>query len=369
MLNIIILGEEYWFEQPGTMFTEATFLLNRLLANKDPRFNYIIIKNPRELIKTINEVKNIRALFLFQDVISDCYLNSMTINEMITYLKNLIKKGTYIYPPVQIINTFASKRYNNTLLEIFEYASLPKTRVVHYKKYKQSEEHKLIAYLWKNVKEMWESFDKVVIKKGYSYEGKQVKIFDKHKITSLRHFKANAFKLNYKTFWGRTENSMRIDISTDRYYILQGFNKIITKRDNEYRVFFHNGRPKYIAKGDDIPNTCTKDCKDTPLLVQVLKFAKKLYQEYISLIWKFDRLPILFRIDVSYALDPIFQDQYSIKIDGFDTMVRLYANELEIDPTSFFYNKFICNNDPSFSSQKIQENMAKYINKYIKSLP
>ena len=65
MKNIIILGEEYWFENPDPKFAEATFLLNKLNKEKDKRFNYIIIKHPAELIIKINEIKpeNIRALF------------------------------------------------------------------------------------------------------------------------------------------------------------------------------------------------------------------------------------------------------------------------------------------------------------------
>ncbi len=98
---------------------------------------------------------------------------------------------------------------------------------------------------------------------------------------------------------------------------------------------------------------------------EVIKFAKKMFKSYIPLFWK---LPILFRVDVSYAVDPEFQDKHSINVDGFTKPVRLYANELEIDPTSFFYNPFKCNSDEKFSSKEIQKNMAKYITKYIREL-
>ena len=85
--------------------------------------------------------------------------------------------------------------------------------------------------------------------------------------------------------------------------------------------------------------------------------------------WKLPRLPILFRVDVSYAVDPEFQDKYSINVAGFSNPIRLYANELEIDPTSFFYNPFKkCKSDETFSSKEIQKNMAKYITKYIREL-
>jgi hypothetical protein len=222
--------------------------------------------------------------------------------------------------------------------------------------------------MYKVVEKLFKIFQKIVIKKGYSYEAKQVKIFNRDNIVDFYDFRHKVRTLNYKEFWGKKINAINMDKGIDRYYIIQGFNKIVTKRKNEYRVFFHNGRAKYIAHGDKIPNYCLTNKENSDLLVKIIKFAKKLFKDYIKIVWTQDRLPILFRIDVSYAIDPEFQDEYSIKIDGFDTPVRIYANELEIDPTSFFYNRFICTNDETFTSQKIQENLAKYLNKYIKSL-
>ena len=53
--------------------------------------------------------------------------------------------------------------------------------------------------------------------------------------------------LNYKKFFGIGSNAIYQDIGVNRYYIIQGFNKIVTKRQNEVRVFFHNGVAKYTA--------------------------------------------------------------------------------------------------------------------------
>jgi hypothetical protein len=364
--TIIILGEEYWFEKVNTIFTEATYLLKKLKKYQDKRFNYEIIKTPTELLPIINkiQIQNIRAIFLFQDVISDSYLNNKTINEMINYLNYLQSNNIFIYPPPNIINNFGSKKYN---YYIPKWAQLPYTKTVFFKNYNPSDEYKIYKTLWFNLNQLWIHFNKVVIKKGYSYEGKQVITFNKENIKDFKEFKNKAFKLNFKNFWGRKLNANSIDKDTDRYYIIQPFNKIITKRENEYRVFFHNGIPKYIAKGDRIPNVCTNDINNN-LVYHVIKFAKKLYKEYIPTIWKLDRQPILFRIDVSYAIDPNLQDEYSINIDGFDTSIRLYANELEIDPTSFFYNAFECKTLNNFSSKLIQKNFAKYLIKYIYSL-
>lgn len=372
MKNIFILGEEYWFAKKNELYTEATYLLTSLEFHRQKnKYNYIILKNPKELITKINElqINTIRAIFLFQDVLSDSYLNNKTILEMKNYLYELHNKGVYIYPPINVIDNFGSKRYNIDLNKKLSWASLPHTKVYYVMNYNSNkDEPKIHSDLFKIVEKMWIIFNKVVIKKGYSYEGRQVKTFDKKKIKDFYHFRNIAKTLNYKNFWGVKTSSMEIDNGITRYYIIQGFNEIVTKRQNEYRVFFHNGKPKFIAFGDKIPNTCIKDGKTKPLEKAVIDFSIRLFKTYIPLFWKEKRLPILFRIDVSFAVDQEFQDEHSINIDGFESPIRLYANELEIDPTSFFYNPFICSCDESFSSKKIQKNMAKYITKFIRKI-
>ena len=372
MKNILILGEEYWFAKNNKLFTEATYLLTSLEFHRHKnKYNYIILQNPKELIAKIDELKinTIRAIFLFQDVLSDSYLNNKTILEMKNYLYELYNKGIYIYPPINVIDNFGSKRYNIDLDKKLNWASLPHTKVYYVMNYNSTkDENKIYSDLFKIVEKLWVIFNKVVIKKGYSYEGKQVKTFDKEKINDFYHFRNIAKTLNYKNFWGIKSSSMEIDNGITRYYIVQGFNKIVTKRKNEYRVFFHNGKPKFVAFGDKVPNTCIKDGENKPLEKAVIDFSIRLFKAYIPLFWKEKRLPILFRIDVSYAVDQEFQDEHSINIDGFDSPIRLYANELEIDPTSFFYNPFICSCDESFSSKKIQKNMAKHITKFIRKI-
>ena len=112
MKYIIILGEEYWFEQQSNpkLFVEASYLLERLKKRRDRRFEYIILSNPHQLLNTISKIgnENIRGLFLFQDVLSDANLNGFTIFEMKKYLYNLKNNGIYIYPPIKK-STFLQK--------------------------------------------------------------------------------------------------------------------------------------------------------------------------------------------------------------------------------------------------------------------
>lgn len=386
---IIILGEEYWFKNPqDEKYIEATYLLQYLEKNHDPRFEYKILSNPSQLTPLINNVgiENIKGLFLFQDVIADSYLNNMTLLEMQQYLTFLNSK-IYLYPPLGVTNIFSSKKYYGKLVDDIKFASLPGSKVYFYKNYDSSMEYAIKLKLYKVILQMWGTKDKVVIKKGHSYEGKQVQVFKKDKIMSdIKEDKRNIDdekkiknaifkrlnKLNYKKFWGVQTNSMDIDKGADRYYIVQYYNEIVTKGKNEYRVFFLNGVAKYITNGGWVANLCINGNDRTPIQREAIKFAEKLYKIYIKRIWNLKTEPILFRIDVSYAVDPIFQDRYSQHVEGFEDKIRIYANEMEIDPTSFLYNSFECDRETQhgilFSGENIQIEMGKLINKYIKTI-
>ena len=385
---ILILGEEYWFDVPDNIhYKEATSLLNSLEANKDPRFEYKIMRTPSELTKIINNVgiENIRGLFMFQDVIADSYLNNMTLFEMKNYLTFLNTK-IYLYPPLGITDIFSSKKYYRTLVDEIKFAALPKSKVYYFENYERNMEFRIQKKLYRVILDFWKEFDKVVVKKGYSYEAKQVQVFNKkttydeanasenpnkEKIIKNIIFKRLS-KLNYKNFWGIESNAMTIEQGIDRYYIVQGFNKIVKNRNNEYRVFFLDGIPKYVSNSGWTANICIENKNTTPIQKAVIDFAVKLYSVYIPKIWKLRTKPILFRIDVSYAVDPIFQDEYSQYVEGFENKIRIYANEMEIDPTSFLYNEFKCENEfqygIKYTGENIEIEMANLINKYIKSI-
>jgi hypothetical protein len=281
------------------------------------------------------------------------------------YLINL--KNIFIYPPVEIIDIFGSKKYNLTLNEQLIEAQLPHTEVLKYPNYQNTpkDDNMIFTYLFKTATKLLQKFEKIVIKKGYSYEGKQVITFTRDDIKNFNDFRYKAYKLNFKNFWGIKQDSKSLDKNIDRYYIIQGYNQTIIDRKNEYRVFFYNGEPKYIAHGHKFSNYCTIN-NDSILVNKIISFAQSVFQKYIKIIWKLDKMPILFRIDVSYAIDPLFQDDNSIKINN-DT-IRLYVNEMEIDPTSYFYNNFTCKDHDEFSSEEMQIEMAKYLTKYINSL-
>ena len=103
-------------------------------------------------------------------------------------------------------------------------------------------------------------------------------------------------------------------------------------------------------------------------MIEILRFAKQTYKEFLPLFWKNKEPPIILRLDVSYAVDKEFHDKYAHDIEGFDSKVRIYINEIEIDPTHYFYNNIICKSNQEINSKTLQEIVGDSINKYIKKL-
>lgn len=409
---IIIIGEEYWFDVKYQQkrwkeeFEKSKYLL-KTLRNNDSKYEYKILNGPKNLVKNIEEIgyDNVRAIFFFHDVFSDSILNNMTIREIKDYLRNLQKKyNIFMYPGIDNTLLFASKKYYDILTKKLPHTILPKSQVLQYKDYSGYKDEKVILRkLYKMSKEMLKDFEKIVIKKGFSYEGKQVKVITRELISDYGDFTSIARRLNLKKFWGIKSNAIDMDVGMDRYYILQGFNTKVTSEFNEFRVFFINGKATYVTWKDNFDNLCTNDItknineeiiisnkgsnmidiknydvkgEEMPkvpikkeinksLLIEVLRFAKKTYEEFLPLFWKYDDKPVLLRLDISYATEPQFLDKHAIDIEGFDTKVRLYINEIEIDPTNYFYNNLLCKKNKEINNRYLQELFGKVINRYI----
>ena len=206
--NVIILGEEYWFEiKTKTInFVEAKYLLEQL-ENND-KFNYFILKNPGELLEKIDELgrDQIYAIFLFQDVLSDSFLNKIPIFKMKKLIKNLVKKDNInVYPGIDVTDMFGGKKYYDILVKKIPYSALPHSEVVVLKNFNAETDNKnLTKLLYSKSKEMLKKFDKIIIKKGYSYEGKQVQFIDHDIINDKSKFKEKVDKLDKKIFWSQS---------------------------------------------------------------------------------------------------------------------------------------------------------------------
>lgn len=399
---VLILGEQYWFENKKEYIVRSSILLNALNGMK--KYKVIISNNPIEFFNKIKKLdkKRIKLIFLFQDIIGDSFLNKININTMYKYLINLRKKYKIIfYPGIEETNYFSSKKYYHTLLNKMYYSVLPHTHVLEIKKFIKSD----LTFLLRRIKficdKLIKKFDNIVIKKGYSYNSIQVAIIDKEEVDSIDKLSKTLLSLEKKDSFDITDNALKWELDTNRIYIIQGYNNIINESDfGEYRVFFIDGKPKYISWGDDFPNLCIDDVQkqtifkynindndtsvnnllnlnngkslniiDPEISKYVIKFAKKVYSDFIKIFWKKKnkvKHPIIFRIDISWTSNKHFQDSNSVYLKNSKKRIRLYVNELEIDPTHFFYNNFICKRNNLINSANIQREVSKLIINYIR---
>lgn len=416
---IIIIGEEYWNEvkfewdilqnkivKEVRQFNEAKYLLETLNKNKT-KYEYKLLNGPKNFIDTIKELgpENIRAIFYFHDVFSDSILNKFTVNQMMTFLKDIENKyNIFMYPGLDNTFLFASKRYYKTLIEKLPHTVLPHSKVyVKYDYQGYKDEKEINTKLFLTSKYLLKDLNKIIIKKGHSYEGKQVAIITREDVKKFSDFYEKIRRINKKEFWGIRSSAIDNEIGIDRYYILQGYNSVIAlTKFNEYRVFFINGKALYISWADEYQLLCIDDVdrddeinisnvntniinyyynndgdrikKDRHktilklnknLLIEVLRFAKKTYKEFLPLFWTGVDPPILLRLDISYAIDDKFIDEHAINIEGFNSKVRLYINEIEIDPTNYFYNNIVCKKNKKITDEYLEKIFGESINNYI----
>jgi hypothetical protein len=245
-------------------------------------------------------------------------------------------------------------------------------------------------------------FKKIIIKKGYSYNEEQVTVINNDVLTDFPYFKKRILELDKKNFFGVKTDAKKWEKNMDRYYIIQGFNKIITKSYNEYRVFFINGKPYYVAWDDETPIQCVSDMDKSKINIykirkrttlkqdynlintnkrslkkikkfnleisnEIIKFSVKVFNDFLKYFWinKKTKYPILFRVDVSWAEDKLFQDKYSINLETLDKKIRLYVNELEIDPTNHLYSDMVCQTNYQINTKYIQKELGNLILNYI----
>ena len=151
--NIIILGEEYWFniKTKNYNFVEAKYLLEQLEDNN--KYNYYILKNPGELLKKIKELgnDNIYAIFLFQDVLSDSFLNKITIYKMKKFIYKLSKNyNINVYPGIAVTDMFGSKKYYQILVDKMPYSALPHSIVIEMKNFNAKNDNNKLEKILKN---------------------------------------------------------------------------------------------------------------------------------------------------------------------------------------------------------------------------
>jgi len=405
---VLILAEEFWFETTivnKLKTSQIDYLLNKL--QQESKYNFIIIKEPSNFIKTIDKIgkKNISFIFLFQDIISDSYLNNIPMKKIINYCKDLEKNNTIFYPGIEVTNMFASKKYYKILSEKISYSVLPHSITLKIKNFNNKNDiENTVLKLYNISKKMLLKFNKIIIKKGYSYNEEQVTVINNDIVNNLQKFTKRILDLDDKDFFDVKTDAKKWEKDMNRYYIIQGFNHVISKTKNEYRVFFINGIPYYVGWDDETPIQCVSDIDKSKVNIykirkyktleqvynynlintdthtlkklerfnleignKIINFSIKVFDDFLKYFWKNKKTkyPILFRIDVSWAEDKLFQDKYSINLETLNKKIRLYVNELEIDPSTLLDNNMVCQTNDQINVKYIQKELGNLILNYI----
>ena len=405
---VLILAEEFWFKTTiinKVTKTEINYLFNKL--QQESKYNFIILKTPFNFIKTIDKLgkNNISFIFLFQDIISNSYLNELPMKKIINYCKDLEKNNTIFYPGIEVTNMFASKKYYKILTDKMKYSILPHSITLEIKNFNNKNDiESTVLKLYDISKKMLLKFKKIIIKKGYSYNEQQVTVLNTDVLNNISSFTKRILGLDDKDYFDTETDAKKWEQNMNRYYIIQGFNNIISSTINEYRVYFINGIPTYVGWDDETPTQCVSDMDKSKINIykirkyktkkqlydynlintdidileklsqinleignKIIKFSVKVFNDFLKYFWKNKKTkyPILFRIDVSWAEDSLFQDKYSINIKTLDKKIRLYVNELEIDPSTLLDNQMVCQTNYQVNTKYIQKELGNLILNYI----
>jgi len=401
--KILILAEQFWYEDKKDDIVESNILLTLLENMKE--YEVIIFNNPSKFYNYLkkSEKNKIKYIFLFQDILSDSWITGVTLDNMYKYLINLRDRNNIVfYPGIENTDLFASKKYYKILKDNMYYSVLPHTEIIEVKNFTEND----FLFIVKKFKficdKLLKKFNKIVIKKGYSYSSIQIQFLDKNIVNDKKEFINSILKLEKKKSFGIQDHALPWEHGINRTYIIQGYNEIINKNNlGEYRIFFIDGVPMYMSWGDDYPNICiddllksnTLDYKmnnndntvegllntdleelqyisnniDLEIARNIIDFASVVYKDFIKMFWKNQmKHPIVFRLDISWAEEKHFLDKHSIYLKNSKKWIRLYINELEIDPTHFLYNNFLCKNNKLINSKHIQILIYKIIVKFIK---
>ena len=369
---------------------ESEILINLLKQIK--KYNFKIYQNKIEFytaLKNINKVK-LKCVFIFQDILSDCNLNVVNIKEMIDYMKFLNDKHNIcIYPKIEDMNFFASKKYYSLLKKNMNYSILPSLEVIEIKDFSKDKLINLLNKIEFYAGRLFKKFDHVLINKGYN---------SKKNIILSRGILNCRKKLIQKILYLEDANLIEKNVSLDcesnvsKVYIIQGFYNIKKKnRISEYKILFLNGNQKYISLGDNFPNLCVEDvyCNinknydsdnlssnliidniinnlnnvDKEITKYVLAFSKIVYKDFINTYFR-GKHPLIFNLNISWSDYKGVQDKHTLYLKESKKWIRLYINDLDLRPKNFLYDNILSKNNESINSN-IQNDLLKLIFNYL----
>ena len=325
---------------------------------------------------------------LFIDKSVPRFFSGMNIANAYAFYKKMQSEGTVIYPPPDFSYYTNSKTYSVDLHApeneefvlphsktfLFSYSGNPSINQTR---------KEMLAYF----KDVQEKTDYVIVKNGFSADMTDVYLVMTQKAASEKELPKEIEKAfpQDKRFVMNENVSDLMDIYTDfirennvdLVVIAEPYNKIVSNRKNEYRMWYLGGKfVDYFCFGierDDknkikmIDNLVYNSKNETHF--QLKKLTDKLYQvvlKNVRAILKDDEfVPVAMRFDMSYATDAMFIDKYAVEINqkGQKGKVRFYCNEVENMDGTFYTNISVLSEDGKRTSlgDKFEKDLIKLL--------
>jgi hypothetical protein len=345
----------------------------------------IITKETREKLK-VDLLLNFEDLFIDKSV--PRFFSGMNIANAYAFYKKMQSNGTVIYPPPEFSYYTNSKTYSVDLHApeneefvlphsktfLFSYSGNPSINQTR---------KEMLAY-FKNVQE---KTDYIIVKNGFSADMTDVYLVMTQKAASENELPKEIEKAfpPDKIFVINENVTDLIDIYTDfirennvdLVVIAEPYNKIVSNRKNEYRMWYLGGKfVDYFCFGierDDknkikmIDNLVYNSKNE--IHFQLKKLTDKLYQVVLknvrAILNDDEFVPVAMRFDMSYATDAMFIDKYAVEINqkGQKGKVRFYCNEVENMDGTFYTNISVLTEDGKKTSlgEKFEKDLIKLL--------
>jgi hypothetical protein len=345
--------------------------------------------------KETHEKQKVDLLLNFEDLFIDKsvprFFSGMNLADAYAFYKKLQSNGTVIYPPPDFSYYTNSKTYSVDLHDTPENEEfiLPhsKTFLFSYsgktgKSFDQTRKE-MLAYF----KTVHEKTDYVIVKNGFSADMTDVYLVISQKAASEMELPRELEKAfpEDKCFVMNENISELINIYTDfirenhvdLVVIAEPYNKIVSNRKNEYRMWYLEGKfVDYFCFGierDDkgkvkLIDNIVYNSKNE-IHFQLKKLTDKLYQTILknvrTILNDDDFVPVAMRFDMSYARDAMFMDKYAVEINHKEVKgkVRFYCNEVENMDGTFYTNIPVLNENGKRTSlgDKFEKDLIKLL--------
>ena len=312
-----------------------------------------------------NKKRKVDLLLNFEDLFIDKsvprFFSGMNLAEAFTFYKNLESKGTVMYPPADFVYYTNSKMYSADLHASPEYAEfvLPKSKTFLFPYHDNGALNQVWREMTTYFKRMQDETDYIVVKSGFSADMNDVYLVITPKAESEQQFPKEldrAFPKDKRFILDENISELRDFIfdfirenNVDLVMIAEPYNKIVSQRKNEYRMWYLGGKfVDYFCFGIErdenqriklIDNQAFNEKNE--LHVHLKTLTDKLYQVVLqkirSLLKNDEFVPVAMRFDMSYATDTLFLDKHAVTIKQKGNL-RFYCNEIENIDGTFYTN-------------------------------